>query len=175
LRETVTILCPGPSLANAPQVDGIVYGINRAAILRPVTHWVALDWISDLPGGGIINWALQVQGSPELITSKNSKESLLRKGFKWPTPITEIESSWNYLDPHKNRFSIYSATSALVYAASMGAKRIDIYGMTMAGTQDADGIVAGYNRTPARWEMESQIVSNLIAILNERGIEVRRN
>lgn len=173
--EAVTILCPGPSLANAPQVGGIVYGINRAAILRPVTHWVALDWISDLPGGGIINWASQVQGSPELITSKNSKESLLRKGFKWPTPITEIESSWNYLDPHKNRFSIYSATSALVYAASMGAKRIEIYGMTMAGTQDADGILAGYNRTPARWEMESQIVSNLIAILNERGIEVRRN
>ena len=173
MRETVTILCPGPSLANAPQVDGIVYGINRAAILRPVTHWVALDWISDLPGGGIINWASQVQGSPELITSKNSKESLLRKGFKWPKPLNVI-AELPYLSPTIN-YSLFTATAAMVHAASMGAKTINIYGMTMAGKLDADGIEAGYNRSETRWAKETEIVNQLIQELSEHGCKVIRN
>lgn len=168
----VSILCPGPSLCQENNFDDVIIGINRAAIMRAVDYWVALDWVNGIGDGGIINWHKRVLGFPDIVTSIDSRDSLKRRGFSWPASILSIEESWKILDPTKYRFSLYSATSAIVYAVYLGATKINIYGMDMQGTKDADGIEAGSNRSDERWKMESEILHNVINAFPQ--IEIKR-
>jgi hypothetical protein len=73
------------------------------------------------------------------------------------------------------QWDLFSATIALVYAVRRGATLINCFGMDWAGTADFDGVQAGGNRTPERWELEQAIFKNrLVPWCAQRGIVVNR-
>lgn len=63
---------------------------------------------------------------------------------------------------------------AVLLAFSLGATTIDVYGADWTGTRDYDGVEAGENRTPDRWDAERHDWDILTAWLNERGVIARR-
>lgn len=170
------LLCPGPSLAHLEHVPvaDLTIGVNRAAIRYPVDVWAALDHWS-VNNGGIRNWCGQVIGSPVLLSTRDSLKVVARR-CPWRGATIAIEDYRDWLPATKpGRWSLFSATCALVYAAWRGASRIDVYGADMHGTQDYDGVQAGARRDEVRWKSERTIWATTVAQLNERGIEVIRH
>lgn len=172
----ITLLCPGPSLArlaDVPPAD-LTIGVNRAAIRYAVDVWAALDHWS-VNDGGIRNWCGQVIGSPLLLSTRASLKVVAQR-TPWRGPTFAVEDYRDWMPPtNPGRWTLFSATCALVYAGWRGATRIDVYGADMMGTQDYDGAQAGARRDEGRWKSERVIWATTVAQLNERGIEVIRH
>lgn len=178
-RLRIAILSCGPSLNLYPGPDGYdsVITVNRAALKFASDVWCANDWIYEEDGyplGGVKNLAASVIGNPVLLTGKNSAESLARHGIPWRGETVTIESWWADYQPRTLGWSIFSATTALGYAAHLGAKEIDAFGFDWSGTADADGVVACRNRTDERWKQEREIFEATAGMLKERGVSVVR-
>lgn len=171
------LLCPGPSLVNYPGGGELVLGVNRAATIHRCDVWVCCDWIyegtASTTNGGVKYLRDQVIGSPTLVIGSDGHSSLKRHNIYWPN-VVEVESWWGDYDPHGMGWTLYSATTALMYAHHRGAKTIDVYGVDWSGTKDWDGTPAGGTRTDARWESERGIWKRLTGYLEQRGTKVKR-
>lgn len=71
----------------------------------------------------------------------------------------------------------FSATAALIVAAHLGAKVIDVYGADWTNQPDFDGKsinLAPHERAPERWKEERQIWDAVGGYLTSQGISVNR-
>jgi hypothetical protein len=170
------ILCPGPSLAMYYGGGDLVLGVNRAATLHPCDVWVALDWRSrgeGIAAGGVEAWARHVIGNPRLVIGRDGNASLHAHNIPWRGDVCEIESWWDGYKSVKG-WSLYSATTALMYAHHRGATTIETYGVDWSGANDWDGVLAGGTRTEQRWERERNIWGGVAGYLEQQGTKVKR-
>lgn len=104
----------------------------------------------------------------------------LRKGVGGVERFANSETFWvedESIKPDRKEYSwsMYSATSAIALAGHLGAKRIDVYGADMSGTQDADGHTdKRFCRTDVRWQNEREVLDKLTQWLGVNGVTVRR-
>lgn len=81
-----------------------------------------------------------------------------------------------YRRDEQNRWTMYSATAALVLAGELGAEIVDCYGCDMAGELNYDGTPEPTaNRTASRWEREREAFEAAAEWLAGRGVEVIRH
>lgn len=75
-----------------------------------------------------------------------------------------------------NRWSMYSATAALMLAKKLGAKVVECFGCDMSGEANWDGTLEPTaNRSPERWTCERVVWEKTRNVLEEAGIEVIRH
>lgn len=163
---------------NYPGGGDLILGVNRAATLHPCDVWVAIDWRSRgdaITNGGVEAWSDQVIGTPLLVIGHDGNASLDIHRIPYRGEVCEIESWWWPYEPTTLGWSLYSATTALMYAHHKGAKTIDVYGADWSGTQDWDGVVAGGTRTEQRWERERTIWGEVAKHIEQRGTKVNRH
>lgn len=165
----VAIYNPGPSMPRmAPACDYFI-GVNRAANAHRCDAWAC----GDLPA--VVKWADLTIGSPTLLTAANTVVDLRQRGFAWRGKVVEFDALNDVLDPAAINWHFLTALAAVVYAASLGATTIDVYGADWSGTADWDGVQAGQNRSPDRWAKERELFDAIAAEFLERGITVERN
>lgn len=166
-----TILCPGPSLsrylAAPPPRAELVVGVNRAALVAEVDAWSCCD----LPA--ILEWREKVIGSPVLIAGQEAVDNLRDRKVVYRGVHFDRREMFAFC-PHAINWVWCSATTALVYAAYRGAKRITAYGCDWDGWEDWDGTRAGKNRSESRWQEEARLWGALTIWLGEQGITVER-
>lgn len=163
---TAALFCPGPSLAtlDAPPKADLTIGVNRAACGFPCHWWAALD----LPLIERIH--SDVIGAPRLFTCRATLASLERRGLTFPAAIVAEDLRG------PERWSLYTAPAALVLAAHLGARLIDVYGADWAtDAPDFDGAAAGENRSAARFQREREIWDRIVASLANAGVAVTRH
>lgn len=168
------LLCPGPSLANLLGDElrhdhCTLIGVNRAAIAFDCDVWACLD--SD----AVAKFHKDVIGSPILLTTRSTPMVIGRAGIVWPKTFNLSDLDAYYPSDRDIWWAKYSATTALVYAAAHGAKRIDVFGADMIGTLDYDGVPGGERRDENRWIEERQIWDRLVAVLSNRDCKVTRH
>jgi len=164
------ILCPGPSLPAAPSRDGydVVLGVNRAVGVAPCDYWVMLD--------GALVWRIsRPVGHPVIVCSHSMHKEL------WDNYLDSRDHKWLDAMSFKDKYctsmewAIFSATTAVICAASLGATQIDMWGADMAGTREFDGpMPERATRNEARWEREARILDRISNHLWTRGVKVER-
>lgn len=166
------ILCPGPSLARIPPLSDyqLLVGVNRA----PFIVGVEVDaWCFDARAflSGRIAYkptllcsahdVAEISGARRIVLEDHhifTHEYLLHY---WPGPLL----AW----------CDFSATSAIILAAHLGATSIDCYGSDWTCEPDADGVSLPSNRrTPERWGEEAIVWQKVTAYLGQRSISVER-
>ncbi len=167
------VLSPGPSLALLKEVPpcDLSCAVNRAALRFKVDCWASLDYPM------IRDHLATIAGAPTLLTQQQTRDDLnLSPGrldrFEVVTcqeiaktiPMEIVDRGWWYV----------SMGAAITYCAWRGAKSITVYGADWAGKEDFDGIEAGCNREPARWEKERKLFADLKAYFAERGVTIDR-
>src|SRR5688572_402783 len=171
----IAILSPGPSLpqfSGAP--DATTIGVNRAATL------FACDWLAAIDYTLIEKYSSSFLGSPKWLTNQNSFEHFARQDHPWGRR-EHVTTDWlrrNYLDTRQFSWTLYSFTSALVFAAYLGATRVDIYGADFAGVADWDGeqpVDHPDMRNQQRWDGERKLYERIKGWMEQRGIEVVRH
>src|SRR5690242_7320224 len=111
------IFCPGPSLRPGIKEDecDLAIGVNRAvSILK--CHW----WSC---GDSQTIAETKRLGSPSLLTGRSVCP-------EWKDGRFNTEDLFRFL-PHTYSYSLYSSTTAAVFAASRGASAINVYGCEM--------------------------------------------
>lgn len=167
------ILCMGESVRafEPDDFEGLLVAVNRAATKFRVDVWACGD--IDLHTS-IDKVPEHVIGSPELLTAAVTAAYLRDHGTPWRANVVEFESLRDYLDYAQLSWTLFTATAAIVYAASRGATRIDCYGMDWKGEADFDGWAKAGNRSPERWRLESGVFGAVVKTLAGMGVEVRR-
>jgi hypothetical protein len=171
--SSAVVLCSGPSIEQFTGSADLLIGVNRGAILKPCTHWVCLDRCAQAdtdPAGGLRGWADQVQGTPHLLTKRETVRSC-----PWRGETSIVEDWWKDYEPGTLGWSIFSATTAVMWAAHMGATQIEIYGMDLAGKEDADGVNPSSTRSDAQWERQRETLAGITEWLKAKGVEVVRH
>ncbi len=165
---TAALLCPGPSLCQTyPGYGGfdLVIGVNGTAASYRVDVWAACDYPMLRDYFGL------VIGRPKVLTRDQTWTDLRgRTGLKLAT-TTDVLLSYV---PSDKGATLYTATSALVFAARAGATEISVYGADMKGEGGFKEGDAGENRTEARWQSERVVFAKVVEWLAGRGVEVRR-
>lgn len=165
---TAVVLCPGPSLARltaAPAAD-LTIGVNRATTAFACDVWAALDYPL------IRDQHAAVIGTPALLTRAQTWTDI---GRHLPLALAGTADALRGAFPVAGcAWDRFTATTAIVYAASAGATRIDVYGADMAGTAGFDAADAGENRDAGRWGAERVIFDRLTDVLSGRGVSVNR-
>lgn len=166
---TAVVLCPGPSLsqlAEVPKCD-LSIGVNRAAIAFRCDVWAAADYPT------IKNVQEKVIGNPKLLTKRQTWEDIKHRVT---LPLAGIaEDCGAFLSPDEVVWLAKTFSCAVVFAAALGANRIDYYGCDWKGEEDFDGKKAGEDRSDTRWRDERAMFGALTEILLRRGVEVRRH
>ena len=163
---TAAIICPGPSWVHHQPAD-LTIGVNRAAIFVQCDVWCACD----LPR--IMESGQEVKGRPLLLTQTATINAMTKALVPWPGG-SECLDTLPGMKGTKALARIYSATSAIIYAADRGAKTITLYGADWTGTRDADGVAAGANRGEQRWKDEERIFRMLQRELAKDGCTLTR-
>lgn len=164
--KSVAILCPGLSLAQFTQQPGeydVLIGVNRAAGFKPCDYWVMLDY-ETFARSEPIGW-------PTIVTRGGIYRALVRAfpdAKKHPFINAKL-----YDGPIAQRWKAFSSTTALMFAAHLGATRIDCFGMDWEGLSDWDGMPHA-GRDPERWEREMKLWEGLVRWLANRNVEVSR-
>lgn len=165
------VLSCGPSLARLDPGRVVGYdlalGINGAAERHPCDWWVAGDdeTIRRFRGQARGLFAMQLA----LDRLHRTNESHLVEPYEirvWDA--TEIAA----LSPPRG-WNTWSATAAVVFAASLGADAITLYGVDMAGAEDFSGR-ACVGRNPERWIEERRDFDALTRWVTARGITMGR-
>lgn len=169
--KTISIFCPGPSLAgwlaNTPGEPASRITVNRAAGVIEAAWWSALDATSVENCNAI--------GNPKILTTVMMKRKLLHK-------VPEAKDRpFENVDEIKPpglggiKWIRYSMTVAIGFAASLGAKKIDVYGADWNGEQDYDGVkLVGCQRTEKRWTKEADLFKTIQTALTSVGVELKR-
>lgn len=171
------LLCPGPSLRS--WVDAELYsaeaivGVNRAVLRVPCTDWVFLDS------------NVYQQFRPENPCAIWSNENTIHncKGMAGHHHWHPVESLFDrfpqrlqIVEDSFASWCMYSATSALVVCAALGATQIEVYGADWTDEPDFDGVrMEECRRDKERWESEIPLWKAIVADLAKRGITVNRN
>jgi len=162
---TATVLCPGESIKAYVPNGGLVIGVNRAVIAHRCEWWAASDYplIRDYDAGYPI----------KLFTNKDTK-------IARPERFTEVLFKESLPD-FSPEWATYTATSALVLAAHLGAKRIDVYGVDWEGVVDWDGHQYSWTGNEAwrtrggeNWEPQIKAWGQTVSALREHGVSVCR-
>jgi len=180
---SAAVLCPGPSLAAVTPETLAAYdallGVNRAVERAPCHWWAMLDTHT-------FTFTRPVN-RPVLVSSRGTYRSLRAQRPEladWPW----LDCRW--IDAagglHAVLWRKTSMTTAIVLAAELGARRIDVYGCDWEGEADWDGRTdERYNRgedrpgeggrtVEGRWTMERKLFAELKAALADRGCELER-
>lgn len=165
----VSVLSPGPSLANVTREDlsdSLIIGVNRAV------HHLRCDWWCF---GDDRMYRTYKPDYPVEITTNEE----MRRRLK-----LEVAVTWESLYPSyspETRWYQFSFTAAIAIAASLGATQVNVYGCDWAGASDFDGHrytfkdeEAEKTRTPDRWERERGIYQRTIEMLANQGVKVNR-
>lgn len=173
--KRVALLCPGPSLIKTwiPGVTGDEYdhiiGVNRAVLHDRCTHWAFTDpdlFIDHRP-----NYRPVIL-HPRLAERKIDRAGLHDELYRHNRQTTDDMDAGC---PRALSWTLYTVTAAMVYAHTLGAVSIDLYGNDRAGVEDFDGHTGeSDNRTQQRWSSESIITANVTAWLNKHGVAVDR-
>lgn len=178
---SVTILCPGPSLATRlAEIDpgSVVIGINRAVAVARCDWWC----FGDAEVGGMFepigsprvfadDEALHRMGKhPHLAAAKARAETLRPR--PWSHAIAALGDP---APPEQHR--VFSSLAALVLAADLlptgGAVRM--LGADMAGEGDCCGVACADGRSVTRWEQERRFMALMERWLEKRSIRLIRN
>lgn len=157
------ILCPGPSLARLielPPCD-ISIAINRAALKFACQWWASLDYPM------LRDNQAKILGNPQLLTRRQTYLDLHKRlgRFAEIRIVEDMADAAGY---------VKTLPCAMVFAHTLGAKRIDLYGVDWQGDCDFDGVKAGENRSEERWRLERLEVTGLMEWLAGKGVEVNR-
>jgi hypothetical protein len=188
----IAVLCPGPSLArfDVTRRHDFRIGVNRA-ILRPgadCVWWAA----SDEP-----TIALNAAAVAEMPTRHRPRCCFTNaSAFAKPAirgildslglgTLTKEELTDRFPavpSPPAVGWTCYTSTSALILAAALGAKQIDLIGADLRGVRDWDGqrlIIPGSSddqaerlRSETRWASEAGLIRQTIDLLARRYITV---
>jgi hypothetical protein len=161
----MALLSCGPSLAlwRDPMLAdyGAAVGVNRA-VAR-----FACDWWSVGDAEGFA--AVRPVGRPHIWTHADTLRRIRKEN---PARAAEHEAGL-YRRDERDRWSIFSATAALMLAPHLGASSVDCYGVDMAGVADWDGTERG-NRGEDRWSRERIAWAEAVKLLADAGVSVRR-
>lgn len=165
------VLCPGLSLPRyetATEAYDVVIGVNRVVIAYPCQYWVCLDsWtykdmVPDTLGLPTI---VCRQAIREQIEEMHNGMRLVNLAFLDPDDID--------LASEPAKWPQFGATISVALAVSLGAKRIDCYGIDLQGRKDFDGYEdRRQRRSPGRWRVERRIFETFLPWLESRGVEV---
>lgn len=173
----VAVLCPGPSLAQTwpkgERRDGydLVIAVNNAAEHAPCDWWSAQDH------GPLKTYA----GEPSvgICTSGSNEESLMGDRPWLPKAISNdrldelhVLASHKLVHEDAPRKGGWSTVNAIILAARLGAKTIDLYGDDKTGDTYFDGVVNRGSK-PGRWERETKNQKDLTDALQRVGVSVR--
>lgn len=164
---TTAILCPGPSLLKTfSGHKGLTIGVNRAATVFSCDIWAALDFPL------IVSQRQHVLGTSAVMTCRETRRSLECRKIQYSWHI--VEDLFDYC-PHSMRYCGFSATSALILAAKLGATQINVYGADWTDAPDFDGYShPGMTRNETRWNNERKIWGDVSQWLADRGVTVKR-
>lgn len=163
------VLCSGPSLSQTWKGRdgyGFVAGVNRAAHRGDCDAWVCCD-------------PHPVQQLPlRLFTTQYGRDVLAGEGRTFAGGRIDVMEGYPFA-PYAidgNPWMRFSATAALIYAASQGAKQIDVYGADWKpDAPDFDGVMPNFvARDTERWREEAELWNTVTRWLASRGCEVRR-
>lgn len=168
----VALLSCGPSLdlfyPHTP-VYGLRIAVNRAAERYRCDVWACTDTKAVMRGRPI--------GEPQLFTIDATRDALARRDWVYEYGIvTHTDIAGETIDNGRHPWTRFTATAALMYAATHGASVIDCYGCDMQGKHDWDGTrYEDYWRTEQRWADERNVWAATVAALDKRGIRVVRH
>lgn len=169
---TVAILCPGPSLEKCGALSAdVTIGVNRAASFVRCDYVAAVDYpVIEKWGDGF--------GDAKWLTNQSSFDHLARQDHPFARRET-VTTDWlrrNYYDTRDFPWTIFSFTSALVFAAYLGATEVDIYGADWAGESDWDGVAGAEpgKRNDDRWRGERALFEKVKAWMEVQGVHVSR-
>lgn len=170
----VVILCPGPSLqfwsADSSDRPDVLIGVNRAAAFAPCDVFAALDYPMIRDNG------VKVLGAPNLLSRQQTITDLKPYRLERFPNVIAVESLFEFCPPNLMPWTLFTMTSAMIYAAYLGTNAIDIYGADFKGTQDFDGVEAGERRTEERWERdEKPLFARVKGWIESKGITVTRH
>jgi len=131
---TITVLLPG---ASAP-AEGTVIAVDSAALAHPCNWWVTLDWKLLREHAAAVKAKVLTNGF--IAGMVRLKDATLTEGLlgQWPA----LPTGW----------TLYPSSIALVFAAHLGAKHIELRGE-----------VTGH---------EAQLVAGVVKMLDEKGVSV---
>ena len=167
------IYCPGPSLDWAlaqPRRDSrLTIAVNRAAERVVADYWAMLDPVT---------WEItgRLASSPAVVCAPSCWRELVARqpeaeALGWAFPDAKLAESLAPLA----RWRTKSMTVAMVLAATLGAKRIDLWGVDLEGEADFDGRSYGcQRRDPARWTAERSLLNQVARNLADHAVPVRR-
>lgn len=173
----VAILCPGPSLPEVwpkgERLDGydLVLAVNNAAAHAPCEWWVAQD-----PGP-----LKDYEGRPTvgILTNGAQAETLNGDRSFYPNGMTDADldrlhvlASNKMTHAKAPRRAGWSTTNAIILAARLGAREIDLFGDDKSGNRYFDG-VENKGTKKSRWERELRDQSDLCERLESAGVTVR--
>ena len=162
------VLCPGDSLLEYSGDDyDLVIAVNRAVNAYRCDYWVCLD-----------SWTYKEMadpiGRPTIVCRKAIREQieamhdgmqLVQLDFSNPDDID--------LSTEGAKWPQFGSTISVALAVSLGATRIDCYGIGLTGRKDFDGFTdKRQRRTKGRWRVERRIFEQFIPWLESRGVEV---
>lgn len=165
----VALLSSGPSLltrldpAVLPGFD-LRIGVNWAAARHEVDWWSVGDdeGVRMIPG----------LGRPHLYTLKVSADRLRAAG-ETRRLMTWCEAGRRVEPTPSVGWADYSAPAALVLAAALGAKAVEVWGVDLAGAEDCHNTGRAMpNRDERRWREEEAIWERMLAWLRGRGVDV---
>lgn len=170
------VLCPGPSLVRWPHFNGydLLIGVNRAPhIVHPATRvewWAFTDWRIFLEH--------PLCYCPPVFTCTEARNVIERRGQGGRLTthgFTLYEQLWPAF-PMEWAWHRYSATAAIVLAAHLEAKHIDVFGADWTrDAADPDGVkVNGVKRDDERWRDEGALWDTVCLNLGLRGVTVKR-
>lgn len=167
----VALLSCGPSLDlyyDKTPVYSLRIGVNRAAERYRCDVWACTDTKTVM--------RLRPLGTPSLLTIDATRDSLAGKGWTYEYGVTtHTDIAGETIDNGRHPWTRFTATAALIYAASRGATVIDCYGCDMTGEADWDGRVDKRNwRTDQRWADERNVWDATIEKLRKQGVMVKR-
>src|SRR5688572_29544265 len=139
------VLAPGPSLArleSMPPCD-VSVSINRAILRFPgSTVWAVTDY-------PVIRNHCELFGTaPRILTRRQTYADVRHRLARFPAVVLveDVRPA-----PDGTAWQLKTLTCAMVFAGSLGATAVDVYGCDWSGTEDYDGAAAGEDRSPERW------------------------
>ncbi len=162
----IAILSCGPSLVRYPGRDGfsLVIGVNKAVVAHSIDWWS----VGDILTVGRLYPALNY--APLIWTHTEEMRKIVGR-FGWIDGQT-----YRRCELAPNRWSMYSATAALMLAKKLGATVVECFGCDMSGELSWDGQPEPTaNRSPERWACERIVFEKTRNVLEEAGIEVIRH
>lgn len=163
------LLSAGPSLRRADPAawaGATVIAVNTAAALHPCTWWSCGD---DEAIEKIVNpigvphiWTMDV--SHDRVQAHDPDRHARHRWLTWQS--VQIGQPFHAYD--------YSAPAAIVLAVHLGATKLDIFGVDMAGETDCYG-THWPGRGADRWAKERPIWRDTIAWAARQGVSIKEH